>query len=390
MAITISVDALISANRVGATAIERAEISRLRDYAIAEISAHVGTAYADIDETIVNEAAVRMVGYLYDQPTIARGAAFANAMRNSGAGRMLFRFRVHRAGLATPGEAMAAGIGTTGNPVVDVEVISGELVITFADGSSETHTLPAAGAFGVDQTARDLAGTAHTEAEAAQTDIDDHEANHPSGSTVDQDARNEAVGAQATADANTLALADKLERSDVNAGVGISVLADIGSTTGVTISLTGSGLGPMALEGGQWQWAYTNAPNPGEIGFHGTAITVGIYEWIFDVGGSYGAAQAQLLALTTHDEIEIRQHATRHQLVTLTSSPTLSAGHVTVTGTLDRGSSFLLPEDNADVSVTLIPGPIQGVDQTARDDAAAALAAHAGMATAHHTRPLGN
>ena len=182
MAITITVDALISAIRVGNTAVEKTEITRLRDYAIAEISQYVGPAYATIDPLIVNEATVRLVGYLYDMPTIARGAAFANALRNSGAGRMLFRFRVHRAGLATPDEAMAAGIGSVGNPVVNVDVSAGDLVITFNDGSAETHTLPAAGT-GVDQTARDLAGAAQTVADAAQTDVDDHESNHPSSYT---------------------------------------------------------------------------------------------------------------------------------------------------------------------------------------------------------------
>ena len=279
--------------------------------------------------------------------------------------------------------------GPLGNPVVHVDVSAGELVITFNDGTTETHTLPSAGAFGIDQTARDAAAVAQTEAEAAQTDIDDHEANHPSGNTVDQDARNEAVSAKATADANTLALADKLERSDVNAGVGISVLATTGSTTALTISLTGSGLGPTELEGGQWEYTYFAQPTPGEIGYVGTAISPGIFEWIFDTGGSFSAARAQLLALTAHDEIEIRQTAARHQLITLTLAPTLSGDNVTVTGTTTPRLNHERPASNSNVTVTLIPGPIQGVDQTARDDAAAALAAHAGMATAHHTPPTG-
>ena len=83
-------------------------------------------------------------------------------------------------------------MGTSDNAVVDVDVVAGELVITFADGSTESHTLPAAGVFGVDQTARDSAATAQTAADTAHTDIDDHEANHPSGGTVDQVARDAA------------------------------------------------------------------------------------------------------------------------------------------------------------------------------------------------------
>ena len=379
MAIDITVDALIAANRVGGTTLERAEISRLRDYAIAEISQYVGTAYDTIDPVIVNEAAIRLVGYLYDQPSIARGAAFANALRNSGAGRMLFRFRVHRAGLATADEAMAAGIGTTGNPVVDVDVSAGELVITFNDGTTETHTLPSAGTFGIDQTARDsaataqtaadtaqtAAGTAQTAADTAQTEIDDHESNHPSGGTgVDQTARD-------AAEANATALADKMERSDVSAGVGISVLATTGSTTALTISLTGSGMGPTTLSGGQWRFDYNSGPPDGRVFYNGNTTPL---EWVFATGGAFNSARAQLLALTPHDEIEIRQTAARHQLITLTLAPTLSGDNVTVTGTTPPRLNHERPENNAAVTVTLIPGPIQGVDQTARDAAGDAQA----------------
>ena len=409
MAIDITVAALIAAVRVGGTAVEETEITRLRDYAIAEISQYVGTAYTTIDPIILNEAAIRLVGYLYDQPTIARGAAFANAMRNSGAGRMLFRFRVHRAGLATPGEAMAAGIGTTGNPVVNVEVSGTDLVITFADGTTETDTLPSGAAFGVDQTARDSAATAQSAAEAAQTEIDNHETNHPGGiGGIDQTARDAAgvaqtaaESAQTTADnaeteaeaaqteitdheanhpsgttdqtardaaaANTLALGDKLERPDVNAGVGISVLATPGSSTAMTISLTSSGMGPTTLSGGQWQYTYFAQPSPGEIGYVGTAISPGIYEWVFDTGGAYASAQAELLALMPFDEVEIRQSATRHQLISVTLVPTLSGDNVTVTGTTTPRLSHERPQSNANVTVLLIPGPVQGVDQMARD-----------------------
>ena len=37
-------------------------------------------------------------GYLYDQPSAAGGAGYANAIRNSGAAPMLLPYRVHRAG----------------------------------------------------------------------------------------------------------------------------------------------------------------------------------------------------------------------------------------------------------------------------------------------------
>ena len=67
-------------------------------------------------------------------------------------------YRIHRAGSTQDAVAVAQGaVGTTANPVVNVEVDSGELVITFNDGTTETFTLPSAGTFGVDQTARSLA-----------------------------------------------------------------------------------------------------------------------------------------------------------------------------------------------------------------------------------------
>ena len=106
MAVDITVDALAASIRVGTTTEELAEITRLRDYAIAEFSAHLGDAYQDATPAILNEATVALVGHLYDKPTAARGLAFANAMRQSGAGRMLYRFRVHRAGIA--------GVGSSG------------------------------------------------------------------------------------------------------------------------------------------------------------------------------------------------------------------------------------------------------------------------------------
>ena len=108
MAITITVAQLASAIRVGDTAEETAEVTRLRTYAITEIERYLGDAFDDTPDEVANEATVRLVAYLYDQPTTARAAAFANAMRNSGAGRMLLGYRVHRAG--STGEAVDAAV----------------------------------------------------------------------------------------------------------------------------------------------------------------------------------------------------------------------------------------------------------------------------------------
>ena len=98
MAISITVAALASAIRVGDSTEETAQVERLLAYATTTISRHLGDEYAVTPEAVVNEATVRIVGYLFDQPTASRGSAFANAIRNSGAGRMLLPYTIHRAG----------------------------------------------------------------------------------------------------------------------------------------------------------------------------------------------------------------------------------------------------------------------------------------------------
>ena len=98
MAVSITVAALASAIRVGDSAEEVAQVTRLLEYAETAIVRHLGDEYAVTPEAIVDEVVVRIVGYLYDQPTASRGAAFANAIRNSGAGRMLLPYVIHRAG----------------------------------------------------------------------------------------------------------------------------------------------------------------------------------------------------------------------------------------------------------------------------------------------------
>ena len=164
----------------------------------------------------MNEAVRRLAGYLLDQPEASRSDAYANAMRNSGAARMLLPYRIHRAGYADAVAEAQAAVGTADNPVTGLDIVGGELVVTFADGSTESHTLPAGMGGTTDQTARDAAASAQTAADAAQTaadaaqaDIDDHEANHPTGGgTTDQVARDAAASAQTTADDAQTAITD--------------------------------------------------------------------------------------------------------------------------------------------------------------------------------------
>ena len=98
MAVTITAPQLAAAMRLGDSAEELAEVTRLLAYATEAVSRHVTAAYADTPEVAVNEAVIRLAAYLYDQPNAGRGEAYANALRNSGAARMLLPYRIHRAG----------------------------------------------------------------------------------------------------------------------------------------------------------------------------------------------------------------------------------------------------------------------------------------------------
>lgn len=162
MAVTLDVAGVRGALRLGDSAEETAEATRLLAYATEAISRHLGDAYADTPAVIVNEGALRLAAFLYDQPNAGRGVAYANAMRSSGAGAILLPYRIHRAG--STAEAVAAAqeaMGSPGNPVIDVSVslADGTLTVTFADGTTRVESLPAGGGGGVDQAARDAAAS---------------------------------------------------------------------------------------------------------------------------------------------------------------------------------------------------------------------------------------
>ena len=191
MALTLTQVQLSAAIRLGDSAEEVAESARLLTYVTEAIARHLGDAYEAAPEAVVNEAGIRLAGYLFDQPNAGRGLSFANAGRNSGAWQILLPFRVHRAG--STGEAVEvaqAAVGSTVNPVVGVTLTADELVITFADGSVETTPFTPGGGSGVDQIARDTAAT-------AQADLAAHEATLHN---TDQTARDAAATAQGAAD----------------------------------------------------------------------------------------------------------------------------------------------------------------------------------------------
>ena len=210
MALTLTPAGLAAALRLGDSPEETAEATRLLGYVTAAITKHLGAAFDDAPDAVVEESAIRLAAYLFDAPNAGRGLTYANAGRNSGAWAILLPYRIHRAG--STGEAVAAAqeaVGTTGNPVINVAVVGADLVITFDDGTTRDEPLPAGmTGDGTDQAARDAAVQAQSTADGAasaaanaQSDIDAHEANHPSGGAgVDQTARTAAAAAQADID----------------------------------------------------------------------------------------------------------------------------------------------------------------------------------------------
>ena len=152
MAVTLTQSQLSAALRLGTSAEEVAEATRLLGYATEAVTQHAPHA----PDAVQNEAAIRLAGYLFDQPFAARGGTYANALRNSGAARMLLPYRIHRAGSTAEAvtEAQAA-VGSADNPVIDVSIVSGELVVTFADGTAETDVLPDSGGLPTGSSVRD-------------------------------------------------------------------------------------------------------------------------------------------------------------------------------------------------------------------------------------------
>ena len=144
MAISISVSELLSALRMGTTNEEIAEATRLLGYSKQTISDYLGSEYEGTAETIVNEASIRLSGYLFDQPYASRGTGHAASLANSGAGSILLPYRIHRAGSVAEAATLALQSGSIGNPVTGIGIVGNDLLITFADGKTADLPLPAA------------------------------------------------------------------------------------------------------------------------------------------------------------------------------------------------------------------------------------------------------
>lgn len=105
MALTVA--DIAQAIRVPVDDFTTAEITRLQKFAETVIR-----RYADgAPEAIEDEATIRIIGYLYESPTVSN----ANALEKSGAAAMLLPYRVHRAGIvdgAQPTTITPSGGGT--------------------------------------------------------------------------------------------------------------------------------------------------------------------------------------------------------------------------------------------------------------------------------------
>ena len=221
MAVTISVAELVAALRLGDSAEETAEVSRLLAYASEAVVKHA----PDASDTAHNEATRRLCGFLYDMPEASRSDGYASALRSSGAARMLLPYRIHRAGYAGAVAEAQAAVGTDSNPVVGLAVSGTTLTVTFQDATTdeldlgqdpedqtardaaaaalaglETHE---ASRHNVDTVARSTARNARQVGEQAQTTIEAHERTpHGGGGGVDQTARDSAAAAQSEIDAH--------------------------------------------------------------------------------------------------------------------------------------------------------------------------------------------
>ena len=243
MALTLTQVELSAAIRLGDSTEEVAEATRLLAFTTEAISRHLGAAYEDAPAVIVNEAAIRFAGYLFDQPNAGRGVSFANAGRNSGAWTILLPYRLHRAGSTSEAiEAAQQAMGTPGNPVTGVTIDAGDLVVTLADGSITRQALPGMGG-SEDQTARDAAAQAQstadgatTAAAAAQADLDAHKGTPHNHDTTARDA---AAAAQGTADAAQADL-DTHEASTHNTDTTARTAAAAAAATAATAQTTAS------------------------------------------------------------------------------------------------------------------------------------------------------
>ena len=234
MAVSLTAAQLSASMRLGDSAEELTEATRLLAYSTAAVERLAPGA----PEVIQNEACIRLSAYLFDMPNAGRGAGHADVLRNSGVLALLLPYRIHRAGSTAGAVAAAqAAVGTVGNPVTGVSITGDELTITFADGAVVTLTLPTGGD-GTDQAARDAAASNATAIAANVAAIESNAtAIAAIGSPVDSDAR-----ATAAANAARLAVLEPLAVSNRNrVGAIEPVVASLDDTAIVDLYISDTG-----------------------------------------------------------------------------------------------------------------------------------------------------
>ena len=121
MPVTITAPEMVARIRGGSGPATATEVAELLGYATAQIERYLGDAYATTPDAVLNEAARRIVGTLFDRPAASRYTSYAAVLRNSGAGESLLPYRIHRAG--STAEAMAAPGNLSGIDTAAVQAL---------------------------------------------------------------------------------------------------------------------------------------------------------------------------------------------------------------------------------------------------------------------------
>ena len=169
MAVTLTVTQLAEAIRVGTTAEETAQVTRLLAVATQLVTDFTDTA----PDVLHNEAVVRIAGYLYDAPTTAYGAA----LTNSGAAALLIKYRAQRAGRIDGAVAGSPSAGGT-VPGVDADLRDdleggneGQVLVKRTDADLEFEWIDAGNVGGkTDARARAAAAAAQASADTGILD----------------------------------------------------------------------------------------------------------------------------------------------------------------------------------------------------------------------------
>ena len=140
MAVTILRAQLAARLRLGRTPTELEETDELLAYA----TEAVVRLAPDAPNVVHNEAVYRLAGYIYDRPFASVDTRFSNAMRNSGAASALLPYRQHRLGLSGEDTAASSPATAAGNAITGLEIVGGNIIITFGSGATENVPLPPA------------------------------------------------------------------------------------------------------------------------------------------------------------------------------------------------------------------------------------------------------